>query len=238
MECSRQLKGVIGLRRKIFDGDFYKSNLDWKISWFLVRNWRVWWEALQCFAALSVAPREGSLLKSKKIIILKSLAGSTWGQSKETLILTYKSIWRSVLEYAAPVWAPAISKSRWSDLQTVQNSALRIATGSLLMTNIDHLHIETKMLPLEIHSKIITKQYLASTHLPDHPGNKHLNRPQPLRQMKLQKSMNIYTEEVTHRFREQEPTKQDYKRVLKDYENRVLGQESPDQDSPNSGVAS
>ena len=34
--------------------------------------------------------------------------------------------------------------------------------------------------------------------------------------MKLQKSMNIYTEEVTHRFREQEPTKQDYKRVLKD----------------------
>ena len=85
---------------------------------------------------------------SKKINILKSLAGSTWGQSKETLILTYKSICRSVLEYAAPVWAPAISKSRWSDLQTVQNSALRIATGSLLMTNIDHLHIETKVLLL------------------------------------------------------------------------------------------
>ena len=49
--------------------------------------------------------------------------------------------------------------------------------------------------------------------------------------------MNIYTEEVTHRFREQEPTKQDYKRVLKDIhtetvrkpiqqysENHVLGQ--------------
>jgi hypothetical protein len=175
---------------------------------------------------------------SKKINILKSLAGSTWGQSKETLILTYKSICRSVLEYAAPVWAPAISKSRWSDLQTVQNSALRIATGSLLMTNINHLHIETKVLPLEIHSKMITKQYLASTHLPDHPGNKHLYRTQPPRQMKLQKSMNIYTEEVTHRFREQEPTKQVYKRVLKDIhtetvrktiqqysENRVLGQD-------------
>ena len=152
---------------------------------------------------------------SKKINILKSLAGSTWGQSKETLILTYKSICRSVTEYAA-VWAPVISKSRWSDLQSVQNSALRIATGSLLMTNIDHLHIETKVLPLEIHSKMITKQYLALTHLPDHPGNKHLHRPQPPRQMKLQKSMNIYTEEVTHRFREQQPTKQDYKRVLKD----------------------
>ena len=89
--------------------------------------------------------------------------------------------------------------------------------------------------------------------------------------MKLLKSMNIYTEEVTHRFREQEPTKQVYKRVFKDIhtetvrkpiqqysENHVLGQaykgvlqgvlrsilmklnsqESPGQDSPNSGVAS
>ena len=43
---------------------------------------------------------------------------------------------------------------------------------------------------LEIHSKMISKQYFASTHLPDHPGNKHLFRPQPPRQMKLQKSMN------------------------------------------------
>ena len=65
------------------------------------------------------------------------------------------------------------------------------------MTNIDHLHIETKVLPLEVHSKMITKQYLASTHLPEHPGNKHLHRPQPPRQMKLQKSLNIYTNEIT-----------------------------------------
>jgi len=127
---------------------------------------------------------------SKKINILKSLAGSTWGQSKETLILHYKSICRSVLEYAASVWAPAISDSRWSDLQTVQNSALRIAICSHLIKNIDYLHIETKVLPLEIHSKILSRPFFASTHLPDHPGNKHLFRPQPPRQMKLQKSMN------------------------------------------------
>ena len=48
-------------RHRYWQKDLQKT-LDWKISWFLVRNWRVWWEALQCFAALSVAPREGSLL--------------------------------------------------------------------------------------------------------------------------------------------------------------------------------
>jgi len=83
---------------------------------------------------------------SKKINILKSLAGSIWA-----LILTYKSICRSILEYAAPVWDSAISNLRWPDLQSVQNRALRIPIGSLLMTNKDH--IETKVLPLEIHSR-------------------------------------------------------------------------------------
>ena len=62
---------------------------------------------------------------------------------------------------------------------------------------------------------MISEQYFASTPLPDQPGNNHLLRPQSPHQMKLQKSMNIYTDEVTHRFIEQEPTKQEYKRVLK-----------------------
>ena len=79
------------------------------------------------------------------------------GPKQETLILAYKYICRSALELAAPVWAPAISNSRWSDLQTVQSRALRIAT-----------------------------------HLPEHPGNKHLNRHQPPRQIKQQKYLNIF----------------------------------------------
>ena len=87
-----------------------------------------------------------ALKASKKINILKSLAGSIWA-----LILTYKSICRNILEYAAPVWDSAISNLRWPDLQTVQNGALRIPIGSLLMTNKNH--IATKVLPLEIHSR-------------------------------------------------------------------------------------
>ena len=69
---------------------------------------------------------------------MKHLAGSTWGQDLETLALTYKSICRSVMEYAAPIWSPIISKASWTKLQTVQNQALRVITGNWkwLLSNI------------------------------------------------------------------------------------------------------
>ena len=35
--------------------------------------------------------------------ILKALAGTSWGQQKETLLMTYKAVGRSIINYAAPV---------------------------------------------------------------------------------------------------------------------------------------
>ena len=61
--------------------------------------------------------------------ILKAQAGTSWGQDRETITITYKSVVRSTLEYAAPTWAPIISATSWEDLQVVQNQALRVATG-------------------------------------------------------------------------------------------------------------
>lgn len=119
-----------------------------------------------------------------KINILKSLAGTDWGQDQETLVSTYKSIGRSVLEYGAPIWSPIISNNSWNKLQVVQNQALRIATGCLKMSNTDHLHQETKVLPLQPHATLITKQFLLYSHLPGHPGQKHLDRPPPPRDKK------------------------------------------------------
>ena len=36
----------------------------------------------------------------------KALAGTSWGQQKETLLMTYKAVGRSIINYAAPVWSP------------------------------------------------------------------------------------------------------------------------------------
>ena len=35
--------------------------------------------------------------------ILKDLDGTSWGQQKETLLMTYKAVGRSIINYAAPV---------------------------------------------------------------------------------------------------------------------------------------
>ena len=41
---------------------------------------------------------------SKRNNVLKALAGTNWGQQKETLMLTSKALGRSIANYAAPVW--------------------------------------------------------------------------------------------------------------------------------------
>ena len=116
-----------------------------------------------------------------KINIMKSLSGSDWGQDKETMTMTYKAIARSVLEYACPIWSPAISENSWKKLQRSQNQALKIITGNLKMAPEQHIHQETKILPIKEHCLMKSKQYLLTCHQPDHPGFKNVHRPLPAR---------------------------------------------------------
>ena len=70
----------------------------------------------------AIAARAGSRLN-----LLRALAGTTWGQDKETLLLTYKMMASSILHYAAPIWFPNVKDSPLSRLESVQNAALRLA---------------------------------------------------------------------------------------------------------------
>ena len=82
---------------------------------------------------------------SKRNNALKSLAGTDWGQQKETLLLTYKALRRSIANYAAPVWTTNASDTSLGKIQRTQNEALRTITGSHKMSSTDHLHSETKI---------------------------------------------------------------------------------------------
>ena len=66
--------------------------------------------------------------------VLKALAGTNWGQQKETLQMTYKALKRSIAYYAAPVWHTNASESNIGKIQRAQNEALRIITGSHKMS--------------------------------------------------------------------------------------------------------
>ena len=67
-----------------------------------------------------------------------------------------------------------ISTTHWQTLQAGQCAALRIATGSVLMSSIDHLHAETNQLPVREHNHMISKQFLLATKKLDHPNHNQL----------------------------------------------------------------
>ena len=96
--------------------------------------------------------------------MLKALAGSSWGQEKETLLLTYNALGN--LSHA--VWSTNASESSYKKIQTAQNAALRTATGAYKIASIDHLHQELLTLKVKDHSDMLSAQYLVNCLEEDH----------------------------------------------------------------------
>ena len=116
--------------------------------------------------------------------ILKALAGTSWGQQKETLLMTYKAVGRSIINYAAPVWSTNLRDTNYRSIQYTQNEALRITTGCHKMSSVDHLHAEAKMLKVREHSELLSAQYLARCLEPGNLCHSITTRETPKRRMK------------------------------------------------------
>ena len=144
---------------------------------------------------------------SKTINMLKALTTKKWGKDKETIVATYKAITRPQLEYASTVWSPIISTTNMNELQTLQNTALRIATGCTADTDISHLHQETLVLPLETHLKLHASQLKEKTKLPFHPLHPLRTQPKPPRIKKktIFQENNDYTTEIKTNVQNIEP---------------------------------
>ena len=80
---------------------------------------------------------------------IKSLPGTSWGYEKETLVTTYKTTCRSFLEYGRPVWHPRVSATNWEKMERVRRQNLRVATECVRMKDKNHLHAETKVIPIQ-----------------------------------------------------------------------------------------
>ena len=116
--------------------------------------------------------------------ILKALAGTSWGQQKETLLMTYKAVGRSIINYAAPVWSTNLRDTNYRNIQYTQNEALRISTGCHKMSSVDHLHAEANMLKVKEHSELLSAQYLARCLEPENVNFSITTREPPKRMMK------------------------------------------------------
>ena len=103
--------------------------------------------------------------------ILKKIAGSDWGCTKETLSVTYKVNGRNVLHYGAPIWASTISNTNWNYLKPQQNIVLCTITGCVRMSDINDLHNEGNMMSVKAHTEMLAEQFLAGgyqSHRADH----------------------------------------------------------------------
>ena len=126
----------------------------------------------RCWNILSLTGNDFDIDVGIDLDVLKALTSTKWGKQKETIVATYKAITRPILEYASTIWSPIASTTGITKLQTIQNMALRIATGCTSDTNIQHLHNETNILPLNAHLKLHSSQLRQKSQHPTHPLHK------------------------------------------------------------------
>ena len=121
--------------------------------------------------------RETAKGAAERLKVLTALSGTSWGQDAESLLVTYKALIRTKLDYGAPIWSPNLKPSAYGRLQAIQNAGLRLVTGSHKLASEVHLHSETKVLPVRTHAELLSAQYLASALRDDHPANEPVKRP-------------------------------------------------------------
>ena len=80
---------------------------------------------------------------------------------------------RPTLEYASSIWSPMASPTSINKLQVMQNAALRACTGCTHDTNIQHLHDETNILPIQKHLQLHASQIRQKAQYPSHPLYKY-----------------------------------------------------------------
>jgi hypothetical protein len=108
---------------------------------------------------------------SGRFTILKALAGTSWGQCQETLLLTYKMLFRPLIGFGCPICFPNASNTSIKKLQVIQNNTLGTVVGCQLMTPIEHVHTETNKLKVKDHLELHSSQFMASAMRLTHPNH-------------------------------------------------------------------
>lgn len=96
---------------------------------------------------------------SKRLNLLRSITGLSWGSNKKTLITVYRGLIRSILDYGSTLYSTA-SKYLLSQLDTIQYKALSICLGAFKGTALSSLQFECNEPPLHIRRNIATLKYL------------------------------------------------------------------------------
>ena len=96
----------------------------------------------------------------KALDILKCLSGHSWGADRQSLLLLYRSLIRSKIDYGSIVYQTANLRSI-SIMDPVHNAALRLCSGAFRSSPVISLYAECGEPPLKLRRAQLTLQYLA-----------------------------------------------------------------------------
>ena len=94
-----------------------------------------------------------SSLKAKffpRLKALRCISASSWGPSKKSLSVLYKSFLRSLLTYASLGWFPFLSATNFTKLERLHRAASRAIAGCLSSSPIPLLLSEASLPPLRV----------------------------------------------------------------------------------------
>ena len=94
----------------------------------------------------------------KRLILLKNVSRKSWGADRKTLILMYKSLIQSKINYASFLFDSA-AECHLKKLDRIQYEGIRICTGAMRCTRTDYLEVESNILPLKYQRKLIGLNY-------------------------------------------------------------------------------
>ena len=89
---------------------------------------------------------------------MRSLAGCEWGAERETMLLIYRALIRSALDYGSFVYGSA-SKTVLAKLDVVQARALRLCCGAFRTSPVPALLVENGEMPLWLRRIKLGLQY-------------------------------------------------------------------------------
>ena len=108
---------------------------------------------------------------NKRINLLKVLAGSRWGTDRETILMVYRSLIRSCMEYGCEVY-DSTCKTHKRRLDRVQVQCLRICSWALQCTSVAMaaLNVNCGEMLLDLRrNMVLVKCAIKYKCLPEHP---------------------------------------------------------------------
>ena len=105
-----------------------------------------------------------------RLNLMRSITGSNWGASRSSLLIIYKALIRSVLDYGSVAYDSA-TETQKRRLDSIQCQALRIATGSTRTTALAALQVETGEPPMQLRRLELQIRYAVKvTSTDNHPA--------------------------------------------------------------------